>query len=181
MPIPAFDHLGVLPPFLGRAHELHARSPYSASMEELATAFGHSVERNAILRGLIAFRSALRAELDLADAIQWIDGSFVEDVERSEGRPPRDVDVLTVGRFPALSVLTPAQRKLLHPAETKHRFRCDAYVLDLSAKSAEYVTTRVAYWHGLFAHRRDGTWKGIVALRLDAGDDERALARLGAA
>ncbi|MDQ3035099.1 MAG: hypothetical protein M3Y87_22020 [Myxococcota bacterium] len=131
---------------------------------------------------MIELRTFLRVDLGLSEAVQWIDGSFVEDVEHSEGRAPRDVDVLTIAAFPPISSLTAVQRALLDPREAKRRFRCDAYPLSLSAvRTTGVLIERVTYWHGLFSHRRDGVWKGIVALGLDGDDDARALARLESA
>lgn len=181
MPIPPFDHDRVLPPYLGHAADAAARSPYPCDSEELVARFATSAERRAILRGLLDYRDALRRELALGAAIQWLDGSFVEDVESAETRPPGDVDVLTIANFPAASRLSVPQRELLDPKTTKSRFHCDAYPLDLSAMgSMDQLLDRVTYWFGLFSHRRDGRWKGLLAVTLDEADDVRARARLDA-
>jgi hypothetical protein len=37
----------------------------------------------------------------LDNGFQWIDGSFVEDVEKSRGRAPGDVDIVTFAHRPA--------------------------------------------------------------------------------
>jgi len=174
MPIPPFTHAAVLPPYLGDATD-ETRSPYGATMEELVSRFATSIERRDILSGLLTYRAALREKLGVTSGIQWLDGSFVEDVERSEGRPPADIDVLTIATFPPASALTAGQRELLDSKHTKSRYRCDAYPLDLSrVKSVDLVLARVTYWFGLFGHRRDELWKGMLSVSLDAADDERA-------
>lgn len=181
MSIPAFGQDGVLPPFLAHATDPSARSPYRTSAEELVGRFGTSTERRSILRGLLDYRDALRTQLSLADAVQWLDGSFVEDIETFEARPPGDVDLLTIAKFPPLSVLSAPQRALLSSQATKTQFRCDAYPLDLGrARSPSHLLQQVTYWFGLFSHRRDGRWKGLVEIGLDAADDARARARLDA-
>lgn len=180
MPIPPFDHAGVLPPHLGDAIAPGDRSPYASTMEVVVARFATSQDRREILRGLLDYREALRTELGIAAGVQWLDGSFVEDVERVEARPPGDVDVLTIARFPPLSSLTAPQRELLASERTKARFRCDAYPLDLDRiSSVEQLLARVTYWFSLFSHRRDGRWKGLLAVAIDAGDDARARQRLG--
>jgi hypothetical protein len=181
MPIPPFDHAGVLPPHIGDAIAPGQRSPYASTMEDVVDRFATSEDRRAILHGLLDYRNALRTELGIDSGVQWLDGSFVEDVERNEARPPGDVDVLTIASFPALSGLDVKQRELLASDRTKARFRCDAYPLDLGRiGSLEQLLAHVTYWFGLFSHRRDGRWKGLLAVALDASDDARARVRLDA-
>ena len=48
MAIPAFTHIGVLPPYLADAIG-NARSPYAATMEDVITRFATSENRRAIL------------------------------------------------------------------------------------------------------------------------------------
>ncbi len=180
MSIPAFENSGVLPPYLSDPAAAMGRSPYASNMDELVARFATSQIRREILGGLLDYRAALKAELGIESGIQWLDGSFVEDVERTEARPPGDVDVVTIASFPAASELTNGQRALLDARQTKTRFRCDAYPLDLTRiASVEHLLKSVTYWFSLFSHRRDGRWKGLVAVPLDADDDARARERLG--
>jgi hypothetical protein len=37
----------------------------------------------------------------IVEGFQWIDGSFIEDAEKSRGRPPADIDIITFGGRPA--------------------------------------------------------------------------------
>ncbi len=94
MPIPAFDANSVLPPHLGDPRLPHELSPYPCSCTELCDRFGTSAERITILQGFIRLRAELRKH-GMAQAFQWVDGSFLEDVEVTEARPPGDIDVVT--------------------------------------------------------------------------------------
>ena len=70
------------------------RSPYSLSLPEFVHRFGQSVERRSLMNGLLRYRALLQ-QAGLGAGFQWINGSFVEDVERIRGRPPADIDVVT--------------------------------------------------------------------------------------
>lgn len=175
MPIPPFTHSGVLPPYLSSPVG-HQRSPYRATIEEFVLRFNTSDERRAILRGLLDYRAALRNVLRITEGLQWLDGSFTEDIEASERRSPGDVDVLTIASFPPLSQLSAPQRDLLTSKHTKTLYRCDAYPLDISRGTP---LDGVTYWFSLFSHRRNGDWKGLVAVPLDAGADDLARAAIG--
>ena len=92
MPIPAFDGRGLLPPFLGADATTPARSPYRATMTELVATFGTSPPRCNLLFGLIKYRELL-ASLGYIDGEQFVNGSFVENVETREERDPGDIGV----------------------------------------------------------------------------------------
>lgn len=180
--IPDFDLSGVLPPYLGAdATRIANVSPYTSDILELVRHFATSPQRIEILNGFLNYRQALASEA-LVDGFQWLDGSFVENVESASGRPPGDIDVVTFFRRPpahkaeadwALRVPTVFQN-LFHPPLTKERYRCDAYPVDLDAP-AEAIVINTRYWFGLFSHRRaTQQWKGIVQIPLAVGalDDE---------
>jgi hypothetical protein len=63
-------------------------------MSEVVLRYGVTAERAAILTGLLDYRAALR-NVGIMDGFQWLDGSFVEDVEAIRSRPPSDIDVVT--------------------------------------------------------------------------------------
>jgi hypothetical protein len=92
--IPPFDHNLVLPPHMGNPTNPNQLSPYPTDTEALCQRFATSPERIAILRGLLAFRQRLHNE-GILNGMQWLDGSFLEDIETREHRPPRDIDVVT--------------------------------------------------------------------------------------
>lgn len=182
--IPGFGLDDVLPPFEGDdatgAADL-CRSPYQATMSELVDRFGTSRERGAILRGFKAYRDALRAS-GFATGFQWVNGSFVEACELVKGRPPSDIDVVSLFYRPAnLNDVTAWQsfvqrnvQTLFDPQHCKATYLCDSYFIDLNI-AADLVATQAAYWFGLFSHQRDTfRWKGLIQLNLQC-DDESAM------
>ena len=183
--IPAFGLGEVLPPFVGTdvtGGQQLPRSPYSASTEELVQTFCTSPYRAKILRGLMSFRSALRAE-GFVNGIQWIDGSFVENCEAFKGRPPNDVDVVSLLRRPAAvaneatwtDFVMAREATLFNPQWTKATYCCDSYFVDLDIDPVE-VAEQSAYWIGLFSHQRDTfRWKGMVRVEFGLGNDKGAL------
>ncbi len=176
--IPAFNHSHVLPPFVGDQLSHAESSPYPVTAGELVSRFAVSPERRTILRGLLDYRAALRG-LGFSGGFQWLDGSFVENVEAARGRPPADIDLVTFVYAP--SGLSPIQTRqmmddnaeLFVKERCKARFRCDTMVINLG-KTPERLVQDVRYWYGLFSHRRgDHIWKGMLHLPMDS-DDEAA-------
>ena len=83
--IPAWTAEGVLPP-LDEANPLSpSRAPYPVSLADLVARFATSPQRCEVLAGFMAYRAALHANGYLA-GFQWLDGSFMEDVETIQGR-----------------------------------------------------------------------------------------------
>ena len=80
MPIPAFNHNLVLPPHLGNPAAIGDLSPYSCTTLELCQRFGTTPERRAILGRYLDFRERMATE-GLTNGFQWLDGSFLEDIE----------------------------------------------------------------------------------------------------
>jgi Family of unknown function (DUF6932) len=152
MGIPAWNTQGVLPPIGVADPTSPLRSPYVVPLGEVVQRFGTSAERLTILEGFMRYRAALHAA-GLTQGFQWLDGSFVEDVEMLEGRPPNDVDVVTffrlapgetedsvVVRAPDLFPDTRDAQQAL-----KQRFNVDAYVESLGAP-AEQLIEQSTYW-----------------------------------
>ena len=82
--IPAWNISGVLPPIRpGEQGHSHDRSPYVASLQQLVDRFATSYERSAILQGLLDYRRELYSS-DIVRGFQWLDGSFLEQVEVME-------------------------------------------------------------------------------------------------
>lgn len=173
-PIPNFDHNLVLPPHLGDPTEPSELSPYPCTSLEVCERFATSPERIAILRGFLAFREQLN-NLGLTNGYQWLGGSFLEDVETREGRPPRDLDIVTVywGYDYAfqqnLVVNLPAFKS---SGLSKIHFSLDHYPLD--ASMSPFVTIDYTrYWIQLFSHNRDAVWKGMLKVSLNTPDDDK--------
>lgn len=179
--IPAYTISGFLPPFIGESSADRAgASPYAATLEEVAERFAITDARVAILTGLIAYRRRLR-DIGASAGTQWLDGSFFEDVERTRGRPPGDIDLLTFSRLPFMSAsdtiqLIDKNPDVFDPGVAKQMYHCDAYFVDLN-KKPELIVSDTAYFFGLFSHERaEGLWKGLVAVPLgsdDTGLEER--------
>ena len=178
--IPAFNHSHVLPPFLGESPgALSESSPYVVSMLALTERFAHLPGRTRLVQGLLDYRADLAA-LGFVRGFQWLDGSFAEDVEAHQQRPPNDIDIVTFAFSPTgfstaqITGLIADNPTLFNNAAAKEKYGCDAYVVPLD-KSPENLVKRTAYYFSLFSHRRsDQVWKGLLQIPLESDD---ALAR----
>ncbi len=175
MALPNFDPNGVLPPFTGDPTDPANMSPYPAMPLEFGQQFGTTAERRTILLGWLDLRAVLR-QAGFHGAFQWVDGSFLEDIENTEGRAPQDIDVITFfyPPDPNFSATVAANFPILadHP-QTKAQFHTDHYLMNLAAHPIRTVDM-TAYWCGLFSHRRDGVWKGLLRIEIghNQGDDD---------
>ncbi|MFH0902573.1 MAG: hypothetical protein V2A73_18235 [Pseudomonadota bacterium] len=133
--IPEWAPSGALPPVNPGSPASLDRSPYEVAITELVLRFNASAERRAILTGLLDFRQALHS-IGLVRGFQWLDGSFLENVELTESRPPRDIDVVTFFYLPhgqTQASLVRQNRLLFHPRETRSRYHVDAYFVQLDS------------------------------------------------
>jgi hypothetical protein len=149
-------------------------SPYASTIGEFVLRYAVSVERKAILKGLLDYRAALQG-IGVSTGFQLLDGSFVEDVENIRLRPPGDIDVVTFAE-PATADKAAWRQTIFKnldlflPSRTKAKFKCDAYFIDLS-KQAETLVEDTAYFFNLFSHQKNThTWKGMVKVRLVSDD-----------
>ena len=182
--IPGWNAQGVIPPINELNPTSADRSPYSVSLTDVVLRFGLSAERRAVLDGFLRYRGALHAA-GLVQGFQWLDGSFLEQVEMLESRAPNDIDVVTFYKLPAektqkdLLAQTPdifpmgriAQQKL------KANYHVDAYIVHLGMVS-ERLVERGTYWYSMWSHRRNQIWKGYVQVDLAPVEDVAALAAL---
>lgn len=131
--------------------------------------------------GLFEFRRRL-VLLGMA-GIQCINGSFCEEIERTEGRAPGDIDVVTFHDRPPAHAAQAQWDALIaaHPSvfEThliKAQYSCDAYFVDVSFGPG-LVISQTAYWVNLFTHKRvTYEWKGALMMQLGpAGYDDDAI------
>ena len=177
MPIPGFTIDSVLPPYVGPGGPGGAPedlSPYNVSATEVAATLAQTDARKDILRGWLAHRAALRA-IGFTRGFQWLDGSFVEE------KDPRDLDVVTFLYRPAdiqdrdeLARLMRANLNLFGRPQVKAAYSLDFFPIDLDG-SAEALVSLTRYWLSLFSHRRgDDLWKGMLEVRLEDEDDDRA-------
>ena len=177
MPIPSFDYNHVLPPHLGNPINLTDLSPYHCSILEVCNHFGTSKERIEILKGLVTFRQKM-TENGVIYGFQWLDGSFLENIEVSEKRPPNDIDVVTF--FGGMTKVEQVNLACKFPefasaVLAKQNFKVDHYPFDYSyCPDATVEMTR--YWIQLFTHNRNSIWKGILRIPINTlDDDQRAL------
>lgn len=178
--IPEWNTRGVLPPCKVNAPTSAERSPYCVRLLDLVLHFAASPARREILLGYLEFRRRLH-EIDLVSGFQWLNGSFAEDIERLEERPPRDIDVVTFYRTPegqtqeSLFQTSPA---LFTPSRIKQEFHVDGYFQELGVDDPEYLVERSTYWSSVWSHRRGGLWKGFLQVDLSPNGDEEAWANL---
>jgi hypothetical protein len=178
--IPAFDHNLVLPPHAGDPRLLRDLSPYPCTTLDLVKRFGTSAERVAIMRGLLDFRARMASE-GLVNGFQWLDGSFLENVEVSESRPPNDLDLLTIYWGYDLTFQTNLVQRFPEFADhnrSKAQFRLDHFPIDADYRP-DITVDQTRYWIQLFTHNRDGVWKGMLRINLNThAEDVAALAHL---
>ena len=98
--IPSWNKYGVLPPIdENDPASFSGRSPYDVSITDFILRFNTSKDRYTILNGFLRFRSALHS-IGLVSGFQWLNGSFVEDIESIESRSPGDIDIVTFYELP---------------------------------------------------------------------------------
>jgi len=180
--IPKFDHNNVIPPHLGNPTKREDLSPYQCTTLELCQTFGTTKERVVILKGLLEFRKKM-SDFGIVQGFQWLDGSFTEDIEKSEKRPPNDLDLVTF--FGGLSINDQKHIKanfleFTNATVAKGSYKLDHYPVDYSY-SPDVTVEMTRYWIQLFTHNRLGVWKGILRLELNTTDiDKLALEHLNA-
>jgi hypothetical protein len=182
--IPAWNSYGVLPPVDSTAPTSAERSPYAVSLSEFVLRFATSTKRQQVLAGYLRHRNRLHTA-GLTTGFQWIDGSFLENIEVTESRDPNDVDVVTffslpvgstqqqvVARAPDAFPITHAERLAF-----KSVFFVDPYFVSLGSRPPLLVQ-QSAYWYSMWSHRRDAIWKGYLQVNLDPSEDPLAAIQL---
>ena len=188
MVIPAFDGRGYLPPFLGADATTPARSPYDTTMSEMVAALGTSPERSNLLVGLIKYRELL-GSFGYIHGVQFVDGSFVENVETREARSPGDIDVFSfLIRPPQYQSNVPHwqatgfpqwMNEVVNFALNKQRYNIDTYAIAVDQHGPLQLINETIYWYGLFSHKKvTQDWKGFLRLPLNPSDDQSALAAI---
>jgi hypothetical protein len=171
--IPEWTAGGVLPPIDALDPTSTSRSPYRVSPTDLVLRFGTSPERKSILNGFLGFRAALH-DVGLTEGFQWLDGSFLEQVEILESREPRDIDVVTFFRLPAGETqrsIHARKPELFDHDYVASTYFVDSYFMHLDSDDPRNMVWWSAYWYSVWSHRRNYIWKGFVELDLrDQGD-----------
>ena len=176
MAIPEFASHGALPPFISSDPTAQkARSPYPATMYDVVERFCTSAERAKLLKGLNAYRRHLYKG-GFHSGSQWIDGSFVENVESVRRRAPSDIDIVTLFNRPIKYQINKEIWELdfqnsifgayFDTYNMKALFSCDTYGIDLDIGPRALVRN-TTYWFGLFSDMRgSNSKKGIVEIPL---------------
>ena len=139
--------------------------------------------RRNLIRGLYQLRGEMLA-IGIT-GFQWVGGSFVENVEAQELRDPEDIDVVTFAaepsdRFELDRTLRSSPLRLLDRKHLKRQYGVDHFLLPLSSNPRDLVQ-QTKFWFGLFSHRRDRVWKGMLALTMtDAAENGEIEASLRA-
>lgn len=177
MPIPALEPSGILPPYFGSAANSADMSPYATSLVEIAQRFCTTAARQEIFRGLLQYRQRLNA-IGFSQGFQWLSGSFLEDIEALEQRGPKDVDVVTLYRTPpgiqdvaSFQLLLNTNSAVFDRERVKATFKVDAQFIWLNNRP-EAIVDQTRFWFGLFSHRRNGLWKGLLRVPLEVTADD---------
>lgn len=179
--IPDWNADGVLPPFLTDPVDIESinRSPYSISLVDLIVRFGNTEGRRKQLIELLNFRSQLH-KAGMTKGFQWINGSFVEEVEqtRPERPAPKDIDVVTFYHIPEGLTDENLDQSLSHILNDLD-YVIDAYFVQLNDIDAELLVDWTSYWYGLWSHKRETfQWKGFVQVSLQDTEDHAAISEL---
>lgn len=171
--IPDWNMAGVVPPVRpGEDPAGGDRSPYRIALDGFVDRFCFNADRAEIIRGLIRLRAGLHS-IGMVHGFQWINGSFLENVEDREGRFPNDVDVVTYAFLPkgqTQETFFPRIIPYLDRDQVKSTYRVDHFLRVLPQLEIQDV----CYWYSLWSHRRDGMWKGYAEVDLDPEYDPRA-------
>ena len=106
---------------------------------------------------------ARQYDAGVTEGFQWRDGSFTEDVERREQRPPNDIDIVTFVQLPPgmtesdLDQRAPTLFAISSTGEdlAKATYRVDGYFVFLAGEFPA-VIQQSTYWYSMWSHRRDG-------------------------
>lgn len=173
--IPLWNHQGVIPPIDQQDPASLTRAPYPTDVLQVVERFSTSLERCAILEGFLAHRAEMH-RMGIIAGSQWLDGSFMENVELLEARPPNDMDVVTFAEVSAATQQTLTQpdiQKLVDNPWIKASYKVDFY-LTLLSEPPESLIEIAAYWYSMWSHRRSQQWKGFLSVKLDPSLDQNA-------
>lgn len=174
MPIPYFDHNHVIPPHLGDPRIGTDISPFECTTIELCQRFSTSPKRIQILENFIKFRECIN-KAGISTGFQWLDGSFLENIELSENRNPRDLDVVTF--FGGLTMIQQIDVRTKFPEFFSPKLAKDNFLVDHYAVDYHYdpnlTIEMTRYWIQLFTHKRNGVWKGMLKIPLNTLREDR--------
>ena len=171
--IPEWNVLGLIPPIDPDLPTNPQRSPYPVTLLDVVMRFSSTAERRSILAGFLEYRAVLH-QMGIVEGFQWLDGSFIEDVETLERRAPLDIDVVTFLSVPTDFTPSPDDLAILEHDSAKLKFRVDSYFVELNELPPDALIAQSAYWYSMWSHRRNQAWKGFLQIDLKRGDDVQA-------
>ena len=174
--VPSWTGRGVLPATDEDEPTSFSRSPYIVSLAGLIARFGFTEERRNLLLGLLDLRAELH-RAGLFDGFQWINGSFVEQIENTADRAPNDIDLVTFFHLPPGATsesLLQSNPRLFDPRIAKSNHHTDAYFVPFNPNALDDIVKQTIYWYSLWSHDRNGLWKGFLQIDLDATEDLQA-------
>ena len=130
-----------------------------------------------MLSGFLRFRFEL-STLGVR-GFQWLDGSFVENIEAQESRAPSDIDVVTIieNSDPGLKRALIVRPDLVNHTIVKATFAVDSFLIPCDLTPVQLID-HTRCWIGLFSHRRsDRVWKGMLVTPLGPPSDDDAARR----
>ena len=172
---------GFIPPIGSSGSTSYDRSPYVISLSDLIEDFGHTPARQRLLSGFLSYRDMLH-QMGITRGFQWINGSFLENIEERDSREPEDIDVVTFFYLPSgytEETLMDADQSAFDPSYIKSKYQVDAYYVVLNAEHMDYIIESSTYWYSLWSHTRDGQWKGYLQVDLANVEDESAQTDIG--
>jgi hypothetical protein len=112
------------------------------------------------------------------------DPCFLEQIEILETRDPNDLDIVTfystpTGKTPGAftAEVLASLPEFIDRDLAKKNFKLDHFPVTPTANGAAIVEN-TRYWTGLFSHRRDGLWKGMLRVELNTPTADIAAATL---
>ena len=171
---------GLLPVEFNTASGETLRSPYRLTLPQFAERYGGSDGRLALLSSLLEYRAGLRGT-GVVSWFQWVNGSFVEDVQQTRGREPEDIDLVTFYHLPDGRTADEFQEE--HPVvfdwkTVERKWSLDSYCVPLNGDSVEDLLTAFGYWDHWWSHTKHGVAKGFVRLEGLALEDEEVIREL---
>lgn len=149
-------------------------SPYRCDTLEICKKLGTTKERVEILKGLLNFRQRM-SQNGIINGFQWLDGSFIENIEITEKRPPRDLDLVSFYGDLTIEEQKVKRKQFIeffNPSLAKDKYKLDHYAVDYSFRP-EVTIEMTRYWIQLFTHNRLGVWKGILRLEMNTVEIDR--------
>lgn len=149
------------------------RSPYKISLLDFYKRFVKvSPERKKLLDGLIAFRSEMHS-LGVTEGFQWIDGSFLENIEKIENRSPNDIDTVVFVEGYSTDNVEGIIQFISDKRAIKEQFNIDFYHEWITELTPRQLVDVSVYWYGMWSHTRNQQWKGFIQIDLNPDEDEQ--------